>query len=924
MAGGRIPFHGEGEEEEEHTLRRRREGGGGADGNAPTIVLAEEEDLDDDAGDRSDDFPAEGGGEEESAQKKANDDPPSPTAMIEQPSSSSPSLQSFEEARRQRRGRHGFQTRAALLFAAVSAAALAGLAAWSNYGGGYGGGYHAADGGITTPLGAGRYLEDNGGDGNGDGGGGDDWSSYSCDAIFALTEPSSSDQCSFAKTCNGGEGLYISFVFCNSSLSVYGWCLLLSPLLLTWLVTLFRMLGTTAEDYFSPSLEMFSLRMGLPPRFAGVTLLALGNGAADVSATVSAFLMDPERGYQMSLGALTGAGMFVGTVVAGVVIVTAEGVPCRGALVRDVAAFLITTVVVYVILKSGSVGKGAITTFFAMYAAFVTIVLIADVYHRAVVVPRLAEAARGRERERQEREGRLAAEAAADAANEEPTAEAEFADEPAAAAAATPASSSLAGSGTLDAALANEEATEEAGTEMSLDIPRSRTQRALRGASIRLMPGELPPGAVSADGRPAPQPERVPIRNRALNRVLMALSNYDRYERTGTTQEDPQHGAEGWGVDAQTLEEGERPVVLHGRDGVLNRHGGHNRHNADGDDLSVEGGGVYSGDPMGSSSPYSAMVDQTIEGLEGMCAEDGTLGFGAHSWRGAFYDGREELRVHARETWRDDIMDNEENSKLDKFLLICELPFTVLRKLSVPIPCEGYYCRALVALSLALSPLWLGTYFLVQYEINLWWAGGVPYIPIMFVVFVVAGALVLRYAPGGDANMALFVSGPIAFYGFVVAATWIDAIADQLVGLLGFLGVILHIPGSVMGLTVLAWGNSMGDLSANMTMARKGLANMAITACFAGPVFNILIGLGGGFSALSSITGEPYKAVTLTPSIETGFFFLLCNCVLLIASGVVVNKGRIPSGYGYAALALYLVYVVTSLVLQFTGFGGGR
>ncbi len=44
----------------------------------------------------------------------------------------------------------------------------------------------------------------------------------------------------------------------------------------------------------------------------------------------------------------------------------------------------------------------------------------------------------------------------------------------------------------------------------------------------------------------------------------------------------------------------------------------------------------------------------------------------------------------------------------------------------------------------------------------------------------------------------------------------------------------------VLGLTVLAWGNSVGDMSTNMAMARKGLANMAMTACYAGPVFNLL------------------------------------------------------------------------------------
>lgn len=45
----------------------------------------------------------------------------------------------------------------------------------------------------------------------------------------------------------------------------------------------------------------------------------------------------------------------------------------------------------------------------------------------------------------------------------------------------------------------------------------------------------------------------------------------------------------------------------------------------------------------------------------------------------------------------------------------------------------------------------------------------------------------------------------------------------------------------VLGLTVLAWGNSIGDFSTNMAMARKGLANMALTACYAGPVFNLLV-----------------------------------------------------------------------------------
>ena len=100
------------------------------------------------------------------------------------------------------------------------------------------------------------------------------------------------------------------------------------------------------------------MKLDFPLCFAGVTLLALGNGASDVSATMNAVWSDPTAGYKMSLGALTGASMFVTTIVAGMVILANGGAVCRGALLRDVAALGVTVVVVALALMDGEVGPG--------------------------------------------------------------------------------------------------------------------------------------------------------------------------------------------------------------------------------------------------------------------------------------------------------------------------------------------------------------------------------------------------------------------------------------------------------------------------------------------------------------------------------------------------------------------------------------
>jgi len=68
--------------------------------------------------------------------------------------------------------------------------------------------------------------------------------------------------------------------------------------------------------------------------------------------------------------------------------------------------------------------------------------------------------------------------------------------------------------------------------------------------------------------------------------------------------------------------------------------------------------------------------------------------------------------------------------------------------------------------------------------------------------------------------------------GFSVCIVWIFLIAREIVSLLVTIGDILGISHAILGLTILAWGNSISDLIANVVVARKGLPSMPTAACF--------------------------------------------------------------------------------------------
>ena len=58
------------------------------------------------------------------------------------------------------------------------------------------------------------------------------------------------------------------------------------------------------------------------------------------------------------------------------------------------------------------------------------------------------------------------------------------------------------------------------------------------------------------------------------------------------------------------------------------------------------------------------------------------------------------------------------------------------------------------------------------------------------------------------------------------------------VSLLVTIGLILNVSNTILGLTVLAWGNSLGDLVADVAVSKDGFPAMGVAAAYAGPMFS--------------------------------------------------------------------------------------
>uniref|UniRef100_A0A0E0MPS7 Sodium/calcium exchanger membrane region domain-containing protein n=1 Tax=Oryza punctata TaxID=4537 RepID=A0A0E0MPS7_ORYPU len=153
--------------------------------------------------------------------------------------------------------------------------------------------------------------------------------------------------------------------------------------------------------------------------------------------------------------------------------------------------------------------------------------------------------------------------------------------------------------------------------------------------------------------------------------------------------------------------------------------------------------------------------------------------------------------------------------------------------------------------------------------------------------------------------------------GFLMSVLWSYVLARELVSLLVSIGVAAGVEAGVLGATVLAWGNSLGDLVADVALAmqRGGAgAQTAVAGCYAGPAFNTVVGLGLSLTvAAGARHPEPY-VVPAAAAVYVAVGFLAA--ALVWAAVVLPARGmRLDAVLGVGLLVIYFVFLCVRLAI---------
>jgi len=152
---------------------------------------------------------------------------------------------------------------------------------------------------------------------------------------------------------------------------------------------------------------------------------------------------------------------------------------------------------------------------------------------------------------------------------------------------------------------------------------------------------------------------------------------------------------------------------------------------------------------------------------------------------------------------------------------------------------------------------------------------------------------------------------------------WLYMLANLIVDIIELFDVITGISAVLLGLTLLSWGNSVGDVFTSIAISKKGMGEMAITGCLAGPIFNIMLGAGVTTWKCNTVLpngilygnndnewNSQFKLTIFTIGVS---IFTLLEFVWL----VVTNNYKVARWHGHVFLWTYVLSMLIMVYLSF-------
>lgn len=154
---------------------------------------------------------------------------------------------------------------------------------------------------------------------------------------------------------------------------------------------------------------------------------------------------------------------------------------------------------------------------------------------------------------------------------------------------------------------------------------------------------------------------------------------------------------------------------------------------------------------------------------------------------------------------------------------------------------------------------------------------------------------------------------------FITSIMWMKVYAGIVLFSLTYLAAVLRIPKSLLSATALAFGNTVGDLAANLAVARLGKAEMAMAATFAAPVISSLLGFGLStiMAVVSNENSDP--ELPLLPYMDKTMITIMCGLasVLLIYTFVSLKFKSLERNLSFVILGLYAAVLGVATIVCF-------